>query len=117
MTRPRLASLPAVALTLPGPPARRARGYRARLLGLAALRVPPPEPLLLPRTRSVHTVGMRFALDLVWLDGRGCAVRIDRDVPPARVRSCGGACAVLEVPAATALGIDGLRPGNRILAT
>ena len=75
---------------------------RARLLGLAGLRAPPACGLMLPHTRSVHTFGMRFALDLVWLDARGRAVRIDLDVPPRRVRSCRAARAVLELPAGDA---------------
>ena len=61
---------------------------RARLLGLSGLRAPPPCGLLLPRTRSVHTFGMRFALDLVWLDARGRVARIDLNVPPRRLRAC-----------------------------
>jgi uncharacterized membrane protein (UPF0127 family) len=78
---------------------RRARDPLARLLGLAGLRaVPPTLGLLLPRTRSVHTFGMRFPLDLVWLDRGGQVVRVDRDVRPWRVRSCRGARAVVELP-------------------
>src|SRR3954468_22065030 len=61
-----------------------------RLVGLA-LRRDRGVALLLPRCRSVHTFGMRFALDLVWLDGAGEVVRVDRGVPPYRVRSCRGA--------------------------
>src|SRR5215211_4536636 len=42
-----------------------ARSRLARLLGLALLaRAPPGCALLLPRCRSVHTAGMRFALDI-----------------------------------------------------
>jgi uncharacterized protein len=67
-----------------------------RLLGLALRRRPPAYALLLPRCRSVHTFGMRFALDLVWLDREGRPVRIDRAVPPCRVRRCRRAVAVLE---------------------
>ncbi len=62
--------------------------------------------LLLPRCRSVHTVGMRFALDLVWLDRSGSVVRIDRGVQPWRVRSCRGARAVLELRSAEGDGGD-----------
>jgi uncharacterized membrane protein (UPF0127 family) len=69
-----------------------------RLRGLALRRGPPAEPLLIPRCRSVHTFGMRFALDLLWLDSEGRVVRMDRGVPPRRLRSCRGAEAVLEVP-------------------
>ncbi|MGH2805517.1 MAG: DUF192 domain-containing protein, partial [Thermoleophilaceae bacterium] len=74
-----------------------ARSLRARLLGLAFRR--PGPALLLPGCRSVHTFGMRFALDLVWLDRRGRVLAIDEGVPPCRVRSRRDAAAVLEVPA------------------
>jgi uncharacterized membrane protein (UPF0127 family) len=70
----------------------------ARLRGLALLRGPPAEPLLIPRCRSVHTFGMRFALDLVWLDDQARVLRVDRGVGPGRVRSCRAAAAVLELP-------------------
>ena len=73
-----------------------ARSPLARLLGLALRRRPPDHALLVPRCRSVHTFGMRFPLDLVWLDGAGRVVRVDEAVPPWRVRSCRGADAVLE---------------------
>ncbi|MCW2953036.1 MAG: hypothetical protein JWQ48_2206 [Conexibacter sp.] len=82
---------------------RRAATARARLLGLAGLRaLPASAGLLLPRTRSVHTFGMRFALDLVWLDDDGGVVRVDRGVPARRLRACRAARAVLELPAGTA---------------
>jgi uncharacterized protein len=71
----------------------------ARLLGLAWLRaLPAGGGLLLPRTRSIHTFGMRFALDLIWLDREHRVVRVDRDVPPWRFRSCREARAVVELP-------------------
>jgi uncharacterized protein len=81
------------------PPHTVARTFRDRLVGLAWRREPPAEGLLLPRTRSVHTFGMRFALDLHWLDAAGGVVRVDRAVPPRRLRTCLRARAVLELPA------------------
>jgi uncharacterized membrane protein (UPF0127 family) len=79
---------------------RRAATPLARLLGLALLaRSRAGEGLLLPSTRSVHTFGMRFALDLVWLDERAAVVRLDRAVAPGRVIGCRAAGAVLELPA------------------
>jgi uncharacterized membrane protein (UPF0127 family) len=73
-----------------------ARGLR-RLIGLAGRpSLPPGAALEIPRCRSVHTFGMRFALDLLWLDGERRVVRIDRAVPPWRVRSCRQARSVLE---------------------
>jgi len=85
-----------------------ARGFLARLRGLA-FRRGFAGALLLPRCRSVHTFGMRFGLDLVWLDAAGEVVRVDRGVPPCRVRSCRGARAVLEVPANVNCGWVGRR--------
>jgi uncharacterized membrane protein (UPF0127 family) len=75
-----------------------ATGVAARALGLAGLRAPPPADvvLLLAPCRSVHTCGMRFAVDLVWLGADGRVVRADRGVPPWRVRWCRGARAVME---------------------
>jgi uncharacterized membrane protein (UPF0127 family) len=72
--------------------------FRARLRGLALRREPPPWALLLPGTRCVHTFGMRFAVDLHWLAADGRALRVDRAVPPRRLRVCADAAAVLEVP-------------------
>ena len=73
-----------------------ARGLR-RLTGLAGRRSLPPGVVLeIPRCRSVHTFGMRFPLDLAWLDGERRVVRIDRAVPPWRVRWCRQARSVLE---------------------
>jgi uncharacterized membrane protein (UPF0127 family) len=80
-----------------------ARAPPARVLGLAGLRsIPDGTGLLLPRCRSVHTLGMRFPLDLVWLGDGGEAVRIERAVPPGRIRTCRAARAVLEIPAGAA---------------
>jgi uncharacterized membrane protein (UPF0127 family) len=45
---------------------------------------------------------MRFALDLLWLDAAGAVVRIDRDVPPRRLRMCWRAASVVEVAAGQA---------------
>jgi uncharacterized membrane protein (UPF0127 family) len=67
------------------------------LIGRPSL--PPDEALLIRRCRSVHTVGMRFAIDLVWLDADGLPLRVDRAVPPLRVRTCLQARAVLECAA------------------
>jgi uncharacterized membrane protein (UPF0127 family) len=100
----RLRRLPQVVLS-PAPltdrDVRRARDPLARLLGLAGLpAMPSGTGLLLPRTRSIHTFGMRFALDLVWLDHEGQVVRVDHGVRPWHVRSCRAARAVVELPSA-----------------
>ncbi|MEA2441305.1 MAG: transcription elongation factor GreB, partial [Thermoleophilaceae bacterium] len=69
----------------------------ARLLGLAFLkRIPSDHALLIPHCRSVHTFGMRFPIDVVFLDERGRIIRTDRTVKPCRIRTCRPAFAVLE---------------------
>ena len=79
-----------------------ASGFRARLLGLALLDEPPSgHALLIPRCSSVHTFGMRFALDVAFLDGRGVPLRVEHGVRPRRVLRHRGAAAVLEARAGT----------------
>jgi len=95
---PRLRRLPTLPARVGGMEVRIAATPRARLLGLARLTAQPACGLMLPRTRSVHTFGMRFALDLVWLAADGRVVRIDVGVPPRRLRSCRRARAVVELP-------------------
>jgi len=75
-------------------------GLRARLLGLAHLdRDEVGGGLLIPRCASVHTFGMRFRLDLYFLDETGSAVAVIPDIPPRRVAAHRGVAAVLEIPA------------------
>jgi uncharacterized membrane protein (UPF0127 family) len=71
----------------------------SRLLGLALLsRERAGTGLLIPGCRSVHTFGMRFELDLVFLGERGTVIELRRAVPPGRVAGCRSAVAVLELP-------------------
>jgi len=73
---------------------------RARLLGLALLaRGRAGHGLLIPRCRSVHTFGMRFALDLVFLDRGMRSIGARWRVRPWRVVFERRADAVLELPA------------------
>jgi len=74
--------------------------FRERSRGLARMTpLPPDHALHLPRCKSIHTFGMRFALDLVWLGGQDDVVRIDHDVPPRRLRNCVRARSVVEIAA------------------
>ncbi|MGN6257392.1 MAG: DUF192 domain-containing protein [Solirubrobacterales bacterium] len=77
-----------------------AKDFRTRLRGLAFRDRSDAGPgLLIPRCSSVHTFGMRFALDLFFLDDAGRIIDARRRVPPRRVVWCRGASAVLEIPA------------------
>ena len=73
---------------------------RSRLLGLAWMERPPDGvQLLIPRCRSVHTLGMRFPIDVVFLGPDDGRVRVEYAVEPGRVVFCRVATAVLERPA------------------
>ncbi|MFA4929209.1 MAG: DUF192 domain-containing protein [Patulibacter sp.] len=66
----------------------RARTRRERGRGLLGRRGLESHHGLWIGTRSVHTIGMRFAIDLVWIDRDGAVRRVDRDVRPGRLRTC-----------------------------
>jgi hypothetical protein len=77
-----------------------AQTHKSRRRGLAKLdALPVSHALHIPQTPSVHTFGMRFALDLIWLDKTGAIVRVDRDVPIRRMRFCARARSVIETVA------------------
>ena len=71
----------------------------ARLAGLALLdRSQAGEGLLIPHCRAVHTVGMRFKLELIFIDEKGLVVGFRRAVPPRRLARCPSAHSVIELP-------------------
>ncbi len=73
--------------------------WSARLLGLAGLRRERAgSGLLLPRCRSVHTLGMRFEIDVLFLDDVGEVLRTERRVRAGRFLADRRAGAVLELP-------------------
>lgn len=77
-----------------------ARTHRSRRRGLARLdTLAEGHALHIPSTPSVHTFGMRFALDLIWLARDGSVVRVDGAVPPRRLRQCLRARSVVEARA------------------
>jgi len=80
-----------------------AKTHKSRRRGLARLdALDPDHALLIPSCPSVHTFGMRFALDLIWLRRDGTVARVDRDVAPRRMRACASARSVVETVAGRA---------------
>jgi uncharacterized membrane protein (UPF0127 family) len=94
-----------------------ARTFGDRRRGLARLEsLPADVGLHIHRCSAVHTVGMRFALDLVWLGRGGEVLRVDRDVRPRRQKLCLRAKSVIEVAAGGAdrwVGALGVEEGSR----
>jgi uncharacterized protein len=80
-----------------------ADGWVARLRGMLARPAPVPgEGLLLTPCRSIHMYGMRFPLDIAFLDANGAVVATYRSLQPgARTRWHRSAMHALELPAGT----------------
>jgi uncharacterized membrane protein (UPF0127 family) len=80
-----------------------ARRFAERSRGLARLdSLPSGWGLHILRCRSVHTFGMGFPLDLIWLDAEGAVVKVTRGVKPRRAATCLRARTVIEVNAGEA---------------
>ena len=69
--------------------------------------------LLLAPCTAVHTVGMQFAIDVVFVDRQGYAVKVVRDLRPWRIALAAKARAVIEMPAGT-LRWGQVLPGDRL---
>jgi uncharacterized membrane protein (UPF0127 family) len=98
------------------PRVRTARTYWQRLRGL--LGRPPlehDEALLLIPGGSIHTLGMRYAIDVVHLDAAWRVVRVHHAVNICRIALApGGTCCTLELSAGVAAGLG---PGDRLIPT
>lgn len=82
------------------------------LLGTAA--IGEGEGLWIVPCRSVHTLGMRFPIDVAFLDARGVVVGTLEGLPPNRVgRTFRNARGALELRAGT-LAATGTAPGDRL---
>lgn len=87
-----------------------AEGFRARLRGFAYRDRGDAGPgLLLPRCSSVHTFGMRFELDVYFLDREGQVLSVRRRVSPRRLLWQRGARKVLEIPSSAGGETEGIR--------
>jgi uncharacterized protein len=77
---------------------RLADSYYSRLRGLLGRkRLQEREGLLLERCASVHTIGMHYPLDLVFLDKHGKVMQCREGVKPFRTASAKGAYYTLEL--------------------
>ena len=71
------------------------------------------EGLLLTPCKAVHTVGMRFPIDVIFIDRDGRAVRIVPALAPWRIAMSARAKAVIELAAGTAAASD-IRIGDML---
>ena len=93
-----------------------ARSLRERLVGLLGRSVlPEGAGLILLACHSIHTVGMQFAIDAVFVDDRWTVLRIAKALPPWRMSPMvWGAVAVVELPAGAAQQAQ-LETGDRLV--
>jgi uncharacterized membrane protein (UPF0127 family) len=81
------------------------------LLGRPALQS--DEGMLIHDCRLIHTVGMRYALDLAFLDRAGKVRKLVSKLAPLRMAGSFAACATLELAPGTLARI-GLREGEHL---
>ncbi|NQZ03806.1 DUF192 domain-containing protein [Idiomarina sp.] len=61
-------------------------GYFSRLRGVTALtEMTPLSAIWFPRCRAIHTLGMRFPIDVVALDKEGVIINVKRFLTPNRI--------------------------------
>lgn len=91
--------------------------FRQRLVGLLGKPpLGPDEGLLLPFCSSVHTIGMRHAIDVIHLDAQGRVIKCVAGLQPMRASICLRAAHVLELREG-ALARLGIRPCDRLPLT
>ena len=77
-----------------------ANRYFLRLRGLLGRTIPAGGGLLLTPCNCIHTFGMRYAIDAVYLDSSGLVLRVDQALPAGKAWPVQrGAKRVLELPA------------------
>lgn len=74
------------------------------------------EALWIVPSEAVHTFGMQFSLDLVYLDRRLRIRKIRRNVPPWRLSACLSAHSVVELAAGSIRETDA-QPGDQVELT
>lgn len=90
-----------------GSGAKRTKGLLGRK-GLA-----PGEGMWIVPCEAVHTFGMQFALDLVYLDRKHRVRKIRTNVPPWRISACLSAHSILELPPGV-IAESQTQPGDQI---
>ncbi len=92
----------------------RADSIWARMRGLLGRRLlHEGRGFLIPACRSVHTMFMRFPIDVIYIDKAMMVRRVRENMKPFRLSFCAGASAVLELSSGGARRL-GIESGTRI---
>lgn len=80
-----------------------ADSFLLRLKGLLGTKsLPNGEALIIKPCYSVHTIGMAYAIDVLFVDGQNRILKVVSHLQPWRAASCRGSVYVIELPAGTA---------------
>ena len=94
-----------------------AKGYFSRLRGLLGRKLTPDGGLMLTPCSSIHTIGMGYAIDAVYLDRANQVLRVDHAIAPGKLcKGQHGARHVLELPAGAAA-LRNISPGDVLEVT
>lgn len=81
---------------------RTADRFFTRLKGLLGTRqLPAGQGLLIRPCDSVHTFGMKYAIDVVFCNRENCVVKVVEQVEPGKITMCRAGKYVLELPIGT----------------
>jgi uncharacterized membrane protein (UPF0127 family) len=87
----------------------------SRMKGLLGRRsMPAGEAIILRPASSIHTLFMRFALDVIYLDREDTVVKVVPDLVPWRFSAAPGARTVIEMAAGATKGL-GIESGDRLV--
>ena len=91
-----------------------ARNLWSRLIGLIRRReFPPGSALIIPRCNHVHTFGMRFPIDVLFLNSDNIVLAGESLRPWTISKRCRGASKVIELPAGT-ISESGISSGDQL---
>ena len=93
----------------------RLSSFLHRAVGLLArTTIRPDEGVWITSCRAIHTLGMRVAIDVIFVDRESRVIRVVSNVRPNRLAlSCSGAEAVVELGSGALRDMD-LLPGDRL---
>lgn len=93
---------------------RHAVRWHERAIGLLLTpRLDDPAGLWISRCNAVHMLGMRYAIDVAFVDAEGLVLKQQPWLRPMRMAACRGAAASVELRAGL-LAQLGIRPGCRL---
>ena len=76
--------------------------------------MPPNQAIILRPASSIHTMFMRFALDIIYLDREDRVVKLVPNLVPFRLSAASGARTVIEMVGGATAQL-GLEPGDRFI--